>query len=395
MENSDYDLQNGRHPHRHDRHHSRNQSFSSALLDVICKSTKDEGGIMADKKSTRNVVAENNRVLLGNSRIERQWEEDPWLNNEKPMRGRSAMLGVCNAEKYQAKGTYNNRRDVHRSFQSNVSSTTSGSTLSSDYHTSETSSVSCPYLSSDSESLYVRNASTSNPPAKNSHNGDCENKACKSAVGGERSRDLHGKSTVRDGNFRATEKPFNPADHHSEIKSRSKTWKDSKKPKQPNSPGRKLASFLNSLFMAGGTKKTKLSSSSSVSDCNSYDSSEKKTASILSYSSSVQSRQRLSKISRGSNKSSEMSQKSVEFYPRSVIVHENSCQCGKKCLHKMKNLNAPCYPDASGQFLNIAGWILFYATIHVYSVFFLLIFKLRHPNVSNINFVSLRNTVKY
>jgi len=56
----------------------------------------------------------------------------------------------------------------------------------------------------------------------------------------------------------------------------------------------------------------------------------------------------------------------------------------------------PCFLIlASGQFLNIAGWILFYATIHVYSVFFLLIFKLGHSNVSNINSVSLRNTVRF
>ena len=56
----------------------------------------------------------------------------------------------------------------------------------------------------------------------------------------------------------------------------------------------------------------------------------------------------------------------------------------------------PCFLIlASGQFLNIAGWILFYATIHVYSVFFLLIFKLGHLNVSNINSVSLRNTVRF
>ena len=56
----------------------------------------------------------------------------------------------------------------------------------------------------------------------------------------------------------------------------------------------------------------------------------------------------------------------------------------------------PCFLIlASGQFLNIVGWILFYATIHVYSVFFLLIFKLGHLNVSNINYVSLRNTVRF
>ena len=56
----------------------------------------------------------------------------------------------------------------------------------------------------------------------------------------------------------------------------------------------------------------------------------------------------------------------------------------------------PCFLIlASGHFLNIAGWISFYATIHVYTIFFLLIFKLGHSNASNINFVSLRNTVKY
>ena len=56
----------------------------------------------------------------------------------------------------------------------------------------------------------------------------------------------------------------------------------------------------------------------------------------------------------------------------------------------------PCFLIlASGQFLNIAGWISFYATIHVYTIFFLLIFKLGHSNVSNINSVSLRNTVRF
>ena len=34
-------------------------------------------------------------------------------------------------------------------------------------------------------------------------------------------------------------------------------------------------------------------------------------------------------------------------------------------------------------------------TFHVYTVFFLVIFKLGHSNVSNINSVSLRNTVRF
>jgi hypothetical protein len=58
---------------------------------------------------------------------------------------------------------------------------------------------------------------------RNSHHVGREDRACKWAVGGECSRDLHGKSSVRDGDFRSTEKPFIPADHHAKIKSKSKT----------------------------------------------------------------------------------------------------------------------------------------------------------------------------
>lgn len=80
-------------------------------------------------------------------------------------------------------------------------------------------------------------------------------RAYKSAVGGDCSRDLDGKSSVRDADFRYTEKPFITADRHAKIKSKSKAGKDSKKPKQPVSPGRKLASFFNSLFTAGFIKR--------------------------------------------------------------------------------------------------------------------------------------------
>jgi len=90
--------------------------------------------------------------------------------------------------------------------------------------------------------------------------------------------------------------------------------------------------------MAGGTKKTKLSFSSSVSDSNSYDSSERKPDSLYLSPSSVQIRPCLSKTSRGSNNSSDrMSQKSVTFYPTAVILDEDSRPCGEKCLQNMEN----------------------------------------------------------
>lgn len=351
MENLEYcHRMNDNGPHRHEHHHrSRNQSFSSALLDAICKSTEDEGGMIAYKKSsnrqeTRNVEAENN-ILMRNSsykrlvRIERQSEEDPWLNNEK---SRSTRTGVFNTEKYEAEAAYSKNRELHLSFKPNMPSATS---YSSDYTSDSTSN--CPYLSSDAESVYKHTSSISTAKTeRNFHHVGRADKACKWAVERECSRVLHGKSSVRDGDFRATEKPLNPAAHSAKIKSKSKTSKDSKKTKlQPTSPGRKLANFLNSLFMAGGTKKPKLSSSSSVSESTSYYSSERKPASISSSSSSVHSRPCLSKSSRGSKNSNGVN-RSVTFYPTSVIVNEDSRPCGEKCIHRRENNPNPSnYPN--------------------------------------------------
>jgi hypothetical protein len=330
---------------RHHHHRSRDQSFSSALLDAICKSTEDEGGMMAHTKSsnrqdTRNIEAENYTVMRNSSYrrvvgIESQWDEDPWLNNEKFMRGRSAKMGVFNSEKNEVGFAYSKLREFHPSLQSNMSS---AALCSSDYTSDSTSS--CPYLSSDAESLSRHTSSISTAKTgRNSYHLGREDTAGKWAVGG--SRALHGKSSVREGDFRSKDKPFIPADRDANFKSKSQSRKDSKKPKKPTSPGRKLANFLNSLFMAGSTKKPKLSSSSSVSDSNSYDSSEKKPASVYSSSSSVQSRPCLSKTSKGSKSSTGMSQRSVTFYPASVIVDENSNPCEEKCLHRMEKYPPP------------------------------------------------------
>jgi hypothetical protein len=302
--------------------------------------------MMAYKKSSnrqesRNVEAENNTLTRNSSykrvvRIERQREDDPWLNNEKPICGSASRIGVFNSEKYEAEAAYSKHRELHLSFQPNISSAPS---YSSDYTSDSTSN--CPYLSSDAESLYRHTSSISTAKTeKNSHHVGRGDKARKWAVGRDCSRDLHGKSSVRNGDFRSTEKPFNPADHPAKIKSKSKTSKDSKKPKQPTSPGRKLANFLNSLFMAGGTKKPKLSLSSSVSESTSYYSSERKPASVCSSSSSVHSRPCLSKSSRGSKNSNGV-RRSVTFYPTSVTVDEDSRPCGEKCLHRMGKYPTP------------------------------------------------------
>lgn len=337
-----YNAHNGQHRYRH--HHSRSQSFSSALLDAICKSTEDVEETVAYKKSgnrqeTRNVEAED-KTLMRNlnyksfSRVERQWDEDhpAWTNKEKLMRGRSTKVSFFNAEKYEAEAAYTkSRSELHPSFQSSMSSAVSCSSV----YTSDSTS-NCPYLSSDAESFYKHTSSI--PTAKTEKHSDhvgCKDRACKWAVGGEGSRDLHEKSSVRDGAFRAIDKHFIPADHHAKIKSKSKSCKDSKKPKHPISPGSKLAGFLNSLFMGGSTKKPKLSSSYSVTDSNSHHSSERKPTTDSS-SSSVQSRPCLSKTSRGS-KNVDGVRRCVTFYPTSVIVDEDSRPCGEKCLHGMEN----------------------------------------------------------
>lgn len=335
---------NGLHRHQY-QHRSKKQSFSSALLDAICKSTEDEGGMMVYKKSsnrqeTRNVEAEYSTLTRNSSykrviNIERQMEEDPWLHNGKPMSGRSSRIGVFNTEKYDTEATYSKHREFHLPFQPNISSAPS---CSSDY-TSDSNS-NCPYLSSDAESLYRHTSAISAAKSeKNSYHVGRGDKACKLAVGRESSRDFHGKSSVRFAEMRSTEKPFIPAEHPAKVKSKSKTNKDSKKPKQPTSPGRKLANFLNSLFMAGGTKKPKLSSSSSVSESTSYYSSERKPASVSSSSSSVHSRPCLSKSSRGPKKSNGV--RSVRFYPTSEIVDEDSRPCGEKCLHATEKHPSP------------------------------------------------------
>lgn len=321
---------------------------------------KVEGGKLAHKKSsnrqdTRNMEAENYTLMKNSSckrvvEMQTQWDKGSWLNREKFMRGRSAKVGVFNAEKNEAEAAYCKHREIYPSYQSNMLS----APFCSDDYTSDSTS-SCRYLSSDAESLcrHASSIATAKIQRNFPHVG-VEDRAGKWAVGGECSRVLHGKSSVRDGDFRSTEKPFIPVVYQANLKSKSQARKDSKKPKKPTSPCRKLANFLNSLFIAGSTKKPKLSSSSSVSDSNSYDSSEKKPTSVDSSSSSVQSRPCLSKTSRGSKSSSGVSQRSVTFYPTSVTVHEDSNPSGDKYLHKPNPVNnLHTYPSTDAYKLSL------------------------------------------
>lgn len=132
----------------------------------------------------------------------------------------------------------------------------------------------------------------------------------------------------------------------SKTKSRAlKIYGDLKKAKQPISPGGRLASFLNSLFTAGGnTKKAKISSSSSNDDDDITSASGRKllkpanASSMTCSSASSFSRSCLSKTpssSRGksSNGGGTTTKRSVRFYPVSVIVDEDCQPCGQKSLY--------------------------------------------------------------
>jgi hypothetical protein len=116
------------------------------------------------------------------------------------------------------------------------------------------------------------------------------------------------------------------------IKSKSralKIYNNLKKVKQPISPGGKLTSFLNSLFI--NTKKTK--TVPSYEDTNADRKAKSGLASTCSSASSF-SRSCLSKNSSTSrDKLHNGVKRTVRFYPVSVIVDEDNRPCGHKCLY--------------------------------------------------------------
>ncbi|KAK2965600.1 hypothetical protein RJ640_008441 [Escallonia rubra] len=153
--------------------------------------------------------------------------------------------------------------------------------------------------------------------------------------------------SVQPEKFDKLEKVHVPSHHHHHqkpkegggfVKTKSKALKqiygDLKKVKQPISPGGKLATFLNSLFAAGNTKKAKISTAGGYNDNNIDLKSKSSQASTCSSASSF-SRSCLSKTpsSRG-NLSNNGTKRSVKFDPVSVIVYEDCQPCGHKSFQR-------------------------------------------------------------
>uniref|UniRef100_A0A6P3YQA2 protein BIG GRAIN 1-like A isoform X1 n=1 Tax=Ziziphus jujuba TaxID=326968 RepID=A0A6P3YQA2_ZIZJJ len=114
------------------------------------------------------------------------------------------------------------------------------------------------------------------------------------------------------------------------MKTKSKALKiygDLKKVKQPISPGGRLASFLNSLFTAGNTKKPpkkKIHDDLAASQMKSKSTNTSTCSSASSFSRSCLTK----------TPSSRGTKRSVRFCPVSVIVDEDCRPCGHKNLHE-------------------------------------------------------------
>lgn len=127
------------------------------------------------------------------------------------------------------------------------------------------------------------------------------------------------------------------------LKSKSKALKiygSLKKVKQPISPGGRLATFLNSLFTAGNTKKSTKTAPSAggLEDW----SSERKITSQPSTCSSASSfaRSCLSKNSPSLKEKPRIgANRTVRFFPVSIIVDEDCRPCGHKCLYAEEGSN--------------------------------------------------------
>ncbi|XP_075523312.1 protein BIG GRAIN 1-like A [Primulina tabacum] len=137
----------------------------------------------------------------------------------------------------------------------------------------------------------------------------------------------------------------NPKHESGFLKTKSKALKiyaDLKKVKQPISPGRKLATFLNSLFTtaAGSSKKHK-------ANANPHHSLASKSANTSTCSSASSfSRSCLGKPPSSTGKFSSVAKRSVNFFPGSVIDDEDCQPCGRKALpRENKPINAALYSE--------------------------------------------------
>ncbi|KAI5602407.1 hypothetical protein BDE02_01G154200 [Populus trichocarpa] len=250
----------------------------------------------------------------------------------------TSLQRACMIEKWMEKKVSHEKVSVRRKSMADFDKKSRkdlDSVLLNSSSSSSESSCGGVFSSSESESIYGVNSSRSSTTSYTMQ----RPKPVRTSISArpekyQRREDLHQTDT-----FQHHERNYAPNQkakpEGSFVKTKSKALKiygDLKKVKQPISPGRRLASFLNSLFTTGNAKKAKITTPGG-----SYEERKLKSeqASTCSSASSF-SRSCLSKTpsSRGGKLSSNNGAKrSVRFYPVSVIVDEDCRPCGHKNLY--------------------------------------------------------------
>lgn len=285
----------------------QNPSFSSTLLDQIYRSidetndhhVADDDDELVLYRETVTMMAMKKKKQYIHSTAETK-DEANFQRIEKWMEKKKARENIKNTREISAASDHIYQRENYKKYGGSMN-------LNSSWSSSDSSSGGL--FSSEADSNYgvsSRSASTTYRPKpirtstdinKNSHV-EKRSQECDSAV------------------------------KRSKLKA-LKIYRDLKNVKQPNSPGAKLASFLNSLFTTGGNvKKGKISgamSSNSSPACSTSRSCLSKTPST---------RGKLSDNG-GTN------HRTVRFNPVSVIVDEDCQPCGHKCLQGRQNLALP------------------------------------------------------
>ncbi|KAK8551312.1 hypothetical protein V6N13_119783 [Hibiscus sabdariffa] len=220
-----------------------NPSFSSTLLDSIYRSIDEPDG---GKAKQDLIFCRNANMAKKHSSNNRSLEEEEMRSFQR----------ACMIEKWMEKKADDNKVFIRRKpmadSQRNLRNGSDPVLLNSSSSSSDSSSGG-GFSSSESDSFYAAKSRSSS--SASNHYTTHRPKPIRTGVSArqpEVETSFHG----------ATQQKQKHEGGLVRTKSKAlKIYSDLKKVKQPISPGGKLASFLNSLFTAGNTKKTKIPSS--------------------------------------------------------------------------------------------------------------------------------------
>ncbi|KAJ6354459.1 hypothetical protein OIU77_005133 [Salix suchowensis] len=311
---------------RYSKHDAKNPSFSSSLLDEICRSI-DDGEPKHEQLRFHGEIMPR-KLKRGASGIKIEGEEG------MPDLQRACLIEKFMEQKVSQKVITQQRRQNLTEFErkSQLDHDLDQDAIFSSSTSTSSDSSSGGLSSSDTESMYggIPRASSFNPP------GPKPVRSSASVRSGKTERTLFYEQRevhMFDDYHYNSASEQTPTFEENFIKSKSRAFKiysNLKKMKQPISPGSKLASFLNSLFTTGNTKKSK--NSPSIGNFDEESKLRSGQASTCSSASSF-SRSCLSKNSPSTREKLRNGVKrSVRFYPVSVIVDEDCRPVGHKSL---------------------------------------------------------------